>query len=43
MAGDLMHAVEFEVDQLADAQPGGAGQEQRVGGDPVRSGLQRGG
>jgi hypothetical protein len=39
LAGDLVHAGGFEADQLADAQPSGAGQEQRVGGDPVRAGV----
>ena len=34
IAGDLVHAVEFEVEQLADAQPTGPGQEQSVGREP---------
>ena len=29
-----MHAVELEVEQLADAQPAGPGQQQGVGGEP---------
>ncbi len=39
--GDLMHAVQLEVGQLADAHPGGPPQQQRVGAQPVRRGLQR--
>ena len=39
--GHLVHAVEFEVEQLADAHPGGAQQQQRVGAQPVRRGVQR--
>ena len=31
-AGDLVHAVKFEVEQFADAQPAGALQQQRGGG-----------
>ena len=34
IAGDLVHAVEFEVEELADAQPAGSSQEQRVGRQP---------
>ena len=41
-AGDLVHAVQFQVGQLADAHPGGPHQQQRVGVKPVRRGLQRG-
>ncbi len=37
LAGDLVHAVQFQVDQFADAQPGGALQQQRIGGQPVRA------
>ena len=40
-AGDLVHAVQFQVEQLADAHPGGAQQQQRVGAQPVRRGVQR--
>jgi hypothetical protein len=40
-AGDLVHAVQFEVEQLADAHPGGPQQQQRVGAEPVRRGVQR--
>ena len=40
--GDLVHAVQLEVGQLADAHPGGPHQQQRVGTQPVRRGLQRG-
>ena len=36
-----MHAVQLEVGQLADAHPGGPHQQQRVGAQPVRRGLQR--
>jgi len=39
-AGDLVDAVEFEVAQLADAQPGGSGEQQRAGEQPVRRCLQ---
>ena len=42
LAGDLVHTVELEVDQLTHAQPGGAGQQQRVSGQPVAAALQRG-
>ena len=35
LAGDLVHAVEFEVEQFADAQPAGALQQQRAGGQLV--------
>ena len=41
-AGHLMHAIKFQVEQLADAHPGGAQQQQRVGAQPVRRGVQRG-
>jgi hypothetical protein len=41
-AGNLVHAVQFQIDQLADAHPGGPQQQQRVGAQPVRRGLQRG-
>ena len=37
-----MHAVQLEVGQLADAHPGGPQQQQCVGAQPVRRGLQRG-
>ena len=40
-AGDLVHAVQFEHGELADAHPGGAHQQQRVGAQPVRRVLQR--
>ncbi len=36
LAGDLVHAVEFEVPQLADAHPGRAQQQGRAGTQPVR-------
>ena len=39
LAGDLVHAVQFQIDELADAQPGRALQKQRVGGQPVGAGL----
>ena len=32
--------VEFEVAELADAHPGGAGEQERVGEQPVRGGFQ---
>jgi hypothetical protein len=32
--GDLVHAVQLEVAQLTQAQPGGAGEQQRVGVQP---------
>lgn len=35
MAVDLVHAVEFEVEQLADAKPNSPGEQQRVGCKPV--------
>jgi len=35
-AGNLVHAIQFQVAQLADAHPGGAQQQQRVGAQPVR-------
>ena len=41
-ACDLVHAVELEVEQLADPQPGRALQQQRVGAQPVGGGLERG-
>jgi hypothetical protein len=40
LAGHFMDAVQFQVGQLADAQPAGPLQQQRVGGQPVRGGLQ---
>ena len=39
-AGDLVDAVEFEVAQFADADPGGAGKQERAGEQPVRGGFQ---
>ncbi len=36
LAGDLVDAVEFEVEKLADAQPACASQQQGVGGEPVQ-------
>ena len=35
-AGDLVHAVELEVEQLADPQSAGALEQQRAGGQLVR-------
>jgi hypothetical protein len=35
-AGDLVHAVQFEVDEFTDAQAGGAQQQQGVGAEPIR-------
>ena len=35
-AGNLMHAVEFEVEQFADAQPAGALEQQRAGCQLIR-------
>jgi hypothetical protein len=35
-AGNLVHAVQFEVEKLPDAHPGGAQQQQGVGAQPVR-------
>jgi hypothetical protein len=40
-AGNLVHAVQFEVEELTDAHPGGAQQQQRVGAQPIRCGVQR--
>jgi hypothetical protein len=31
-----VHAVQFEVEELTDAHPGGAQQQQRVGAQPIR-------
>ncbi|WP_253847115.1 tyrosine-type recombinase/integrase, partial [Mycobacterium gordonae] len=36
-----MDAVEFEVNELTDAQSGGSLQQQRIGGQPLGPGLQR--
>jgi len=36
LAGHLVDAVELEVYQLADAQPGRSLEEQRVGEEPMR-------
>lgn len=36
LPGDLVHAVQLERGQLADAQPGGAQEQQSVGDQPVR-------
>ena len=41
VAGDLVHAVELEVQQFADTQPARSWQEQRVGGQPEIGALQR--
>jgi hypothetical protein len=41
LAGDLVHAVQFQVDELTDAQTGRALQQQRISGQPVGPGLQR--
>ena len=35
-AGDLVHAVQLQVDEFADAHAGGPQQQQRVGVKPVR-------
>jgi hypothetical protein len=40
LAGNLVHAVELEIDDLPDAQPGGPGQQQRIGRQPVRPDVQ---
>lgn len=32
LAGDFVHAVQFQVNELADAQTGGPLQQQRIGG-----------
>ena len=41
LAGDLVHAVQFEVDELTDAQTGRSLQQQRIGGQPLGPGMQR--
>ncbi len=41
LTGDLVHAVQFQVDELADAQTGRALQQQCISGQPFGAGLQR--
>ena len=37
--GDLVHTVQFQVEQFADAKPDRSGQEQGVGGEPIVGSL----
>ena len=39
LAGDLVHAVQFQVDELTDAQTGRSLQQQRIGGQPLGPGY----
>jgi len=40
--GNLVHTIQFQIQQLADAHPGGTQKQQRVAAQPVRRGVQRG-
>ena len=42
-AGDLVHAVQFQVDEFPDPHAGRPGQQQRVGAEPVARLAERGG
>jgi hypothetical protein len=41
LSGDLVHAVELEIDELADPDAGRAGEQQRVRGEGSRRSVKR--